>query len=123
MKKPVAVTLEVIGAKPGEIGQEVIARFYTLAEAEDFLGTSATIDPDRLEAGHYGIDAPEELINPNGIDYCVDGYEFPDEESNLAGDGQFAPFRVFNINAQDYVGGTYTTREAAQVEADRLNAS
>jgi hypothetical protein len=53
-EKPVAITLD----------GEVIARFDTVAEAEDFLGTSATIDPDRLEAGDYGIDAPEEMVNP-----------------------------------------------------------
>lgn len=64
MLKPVAVTLEIPGAKPGEIGQEVVARFDTIAEAEDYLATSAAIDPDRLEAGDYGIDAPEEMINP-----------------------------------------------------------
>lgn len=54
---PVAVTLE-------DEGVTVIARFHTVAEAEDFLATSATIDPELLEAGRYGIDAPEEIINP-----------------------------------------------------------
>lgn len=45
--------------------------------------------------------------------YCVDGHEFDNEESNLAGDGRYAPFRVFDIAAQDYVGPTYSTTDAA----------
>lgn len=61
-RKPVAVTLD--NPATGEI--EVIARFDLITEAESFLATSATIDPDYLEAGHYGIDAPEEMINPPG---------------------------------------------------------
>jgi hypothetical protein len=54
--------------------------------------------------------------------YCVDGHEFENAESNLAGDGQFPPFWIFDIQAQDYVGPTYETREAAQAECDKLNA-
>jgi hypothetical protein len=42
----------------------VLARFSTITEAEDFLNTSAIIDPDDLQAGRYGIDAPEEMMNP-----------------------------------------------------------
>ena len=57
---PVAITLERPGA--GEI--EMIGRFATVEEAENFLGESATIDPDLLVAGNYGIDAPEEMVNP-----------------------------------------------------------
>lgn len=37
---------------------EVVERFYSIAGAESFLATSATIDPDDLHAGLYGIDAP-----------------------------------------------------------------
>lgn len=48
------------------------------------------------------------------IKYCVDGHEFPEEESNLAGDGEFAPFRIFDIEAQDYLPGTYETRGGAE---------
>jgi hypothetical protein len=57
------------------------------------------------------------------VRYCVDGHTFADAESDLAGDGAFPPFRVFHIESQDYIGGTYTTREAAQRAADTLNAS
>lgn len=56
------------------------------------------------------------------IRYCVDGHEYEDPESNLAGDGEFPPFRVFDIEEQDWLGTPYDTREAAQVEADRLNS-
>ena len=37
-----------------------VARFATVEEAEDFLALSATIDPDDLKAGLYGIDGPDE---------------------------------------------------------------
>jgi hypothetical protein len=39
----------------------VVGRTATVADAEEFLALSATIDPDELEAGNYGIDPPEEL--------------------------------------------------------------
>lgn len=43
-----------------EIGDriEIVGRFRTIAESCDFLATSATIDPDDLAAGRYGVDAP-----------------------------------------------------------------
>lgn len=62
------------------------------------------------------------FVNPNPP-YVVDGHEFPNEESNLAGDGEFPPFRIFDTNAQDYVCGTFATREAAQFVCDRMNAA
>ncbi|WP_425902475.1 hypothetical protein [Agrobacterium radiobacter] len=46
--------------------------------------------------------------------FCVDGHEFENEESALAGDGEFAPFRIFDIENQDYLPGTYPTREEAE---------
>lgn len=52
----------------------------------------------------------------------VDGHMFDDSDSDLAGDGEFPPFRLFVANAQNYLSGTYTTREAAQAEADLINA-
>lgn len=58
ISKRVTVTLE----RPGE-RIEVINRFWTVQEAEDFLATSATIDPDYLDAGYYGVNAPEEMVN------------------------------------------------------------
>lgn len=53
--------------------------------------------------------------------FIVDGHEYDNEDSDLAGDGEFAPFYVFDIEGQDYLPGTYPTREAAQAEADRAN--
>jgi hypothetical protein len=63
-------------------------------------------------------------LTANGLHprYIVDGHTFDDEESDLTGDGQFPPFRIFMPDEQDYLPGTYPTREAAQAEADRLNA-
>lgn len=42
-------------------GGRVLGRFPTIASAEGFLSTSATIDPDHLHAGRYGIEAPHGL--------------------------------------------------------------
>lgn len=55
------------------------------------------------------------------IRYAVDGKEFDDDDSPLAGDGQFGPFIIFDIDAQDYLPGTYATREDGQKVADLLN--
>lgn len=55
----VAVTLET----PGKDDVEVITRCDTVKEAEDFIAKDPSIDPAARDAGHYGIDAPEEMIN------------------------------------------------------------
>jgi hypothetical protein len=60
MKKPVAVTL----CTPDMDREVVLERFATIQEAEQFLAESPTIDAGHLLAGHYGIDAPEEMVNP-----------------------------------------------------------
>jgi hypothetical protein len=49
---PVAITLE-----RGD-SVEIVGRTRTIADAESYLSLSASIDPDDLQAGHYGIDAP-----------------------------------------------------------------
>lgn len=51
---------------------------------------------------------------------CVDGHEFPDSESNWAGDGQFPPFAVFDIDAQENLLPYYLTRKQAEAAMDRL---
>ena len=61
MQKPVAIVDE---ENPINGKFQVIARFNTLGEAEEFLATSATICPYQLERGGYGIDAPESMVNP-----------------------------------------------------------
>lgn len=53
--------------------------------------------------------------------YHVDGHEHDDLDSPLTGDGKFGPFCVFDPDAQEWLPGTYATREEAQAEADRLN--
>lgn len=58
--KRVTVTLEL----PGSENVAIIGRFWTVQEAEEFLGNSPTVDPNYLVAGYYSIDAPEEMINP-----------------------------------------------------------
>lgn len=56
-------------------------------------------------------------LNPR---YVVDGHEFENEESNMAGDGNFPPFRIFDTDKQDYVGPEYPTRAAAEAALDLL---
>lgn len=41
----------------------VVARFATIDDAEAFLNVSAAIDPDKLAAGAYSIDAPHGMGN------------------------------------------------------------
>jgi len=67
MQKPVSVGLSIIGAQPGDPAIEEIARFDTIQAAEDFLSIIALIDPERLDAGDYSIDAPEEMVNPSPL--------------------------------------------------------
>lgn len=53
--------------------------------------------------------------------FIVDGYEFDDPDSNLAADGEFAPFLIFDIEQQDYVDVKFDDRTVAQTAADALN--
>jgi hypothetical protein len=55
----------------------------------------------------------------NNAGLCVDGSEFPPDEdgfndSNYMGDGQFPPFVVFDIDAQENVALNLPTRNAAE---------
>lgn len=58
--------------------------------------------------------------NPNPA-YVVDGHESPDEDSMLAGDGQFPPFRIFHTPSQTYAPTYFTHRAPAQQLADWMN--
>lgn len=51
---------------------------------------------------------------PSDRRYVVDGHEFENPESDLLGDGQFPPFRILDIEAQDYLPGVYNTRAEAE---------
>jgi len=57
---PVAVT----EYREGWPEQCVHARFDTLAEAEAWIARRTEIDPEGVYAGVYGIEAPEEMVNP-----------------------------------------------------------
>lgn len=57
-------------------------------------------------------------INPR---YVVDGHVTADEDSDLAGDGEHAPFRIFHPETQDYLPGKFATRAQAQVVTNLLN--
>lgn len=41
---------------------KILERFYTIAEAEDYIAKLP--DKEKVESGGYGIDAPEEMVNP-----------------------------------------------------------
>ena len=58
--------------------------------------------------------------NPNPR-YVVDGHMYPNEESDFAGDGEFPPFGVFDVEAQDYILPFYDTREAAEAALAVIN--
>lgn len=53
--------------------------------------------------------------------YCVDGTEFPDEDSEMLGDGGFPPFMIFDTTAQEYTPEKFKTRGAAQLVCDSYN--
>ncbi len=73
------------------------------------------IGPDRVDlAFGFAGDIPSIL-------YAVDGREYDDPDSPLTGDGKFGPFEIFDIKAQDWLPGQYSTREGAQIVADLLN--
>lgn len=69
-------------------------------------------------AGMTDYSAVEDVTHTR---FCVDGHEADDIDSPFIGDGQFPPFVVFDIEAQDNLPGTYPTRSDAQEVADRLN--
>lgn len=54
--------------------------------------------------------------------YIVDGLEFDDPDSSYLSDGEFPPFVVFDVDAQENVALNFPTREEAQAKADELNA-
>lgn len=58
----------------------------------------------------------------DAVRYCVDGYESEDVDSTLQGDGQFAPFWVFDITGQRNIAGPFTTRKEAEAIALKLNS-
>ncbi len=58
--KPVSVTYN-----PGDLPHDrVCHRTDTVQAAEDWIAKRGNTDPDGVCAGFYGIDAPEEMINP-----------------------------------------------------------
>lgn len=65
MTLPVSVTFERYWEHEAE--NPVVARFATIKEAEDWISDGAAnnfLSPADVEAGLYGINAPEEMINP-----------------------------------------------------------
>jgi hypothetical protein len=47
---------------------KVLRRFRSVLEAEDYIARILLpVDPDGVNAGAYGIDAPEEKINPRKV--------------------------------------------------------
>ncbi len=55
-----------------------------------------------------------------GRNLCVDGHEFASSESNWAGDGQYPPFAVFDIDAQVNLLPYYATRGQAEMAMQAL---
>ena len=55
------------------------------------------------------------------VPFVVDGHEFANIESDLLGDGRFPPFYIFDVAAQTYLPGKYTTRKNAETALRKLN--
>lgn len=53
--------------------------------------------------------------------YIVDGHEYPDSDAQLVGDGQYAPYLVFDIEEQRHLGTEWPNRQSAEAEAKRLS--
>lgn len=74
-------------------------------------------------------DANHEFRQQTGVDLCikeprklcVDGHEFSNEDSSWLGDGQFPPFAVFDIDAQENLLPFYATRLEAEQAMARLS--
>jgi hypothetical protein len=54
--------------------------------------------------------------------YFVDGLEYDHPDAMFAGDGQFAPFVIFDADAQDNLPGEYATRAEAEAALLKLLA-
>jgi hypothetical protein len=55
------------------------------------------------------------------IRYCVDGRDSDDFDAPYVGDGEFAPFVIFDIDAQENPEGYYPDRATPQTIVDQLN--
>lgn len=108
LKNNVRSTLAGYRRDPADSAYQRGVLAYAIQVAED-LG---------LEGEDLGF--LKEQLRPS-IRYSVDGHENADPDSPLAGDGQFGPFRIFDINAQEYLPGLFFRRDEAQIIADRLN--
>jgi len=53
--------------------------------------------------------------------YTVDGHDDETPDSTLSGDGEIAPFFLFDSERQEWLPTSYPTREAGNMAADRLN--
>jgi hypothetical protein len=60
MRKPVAVVDNESVTKTNKV--KVLKRFRSIKEAEEWVGDRP--DKVKLARGGYGIDAPEEMVNP-----------------------------------------------------------
>lgn len=107
--KRVTITLDL----PGEESTH-IEKFWTVREAEHYLATAATIDPDHLHAGHYSIDAPEEMVNPlppDSPEKCTTIKRFG---ATYHGDS----YRVWDADKQEYLPEQFSNMVDAETFAD-----
>lgn len=66
--------------------------------------------------------AKAEMVHIRGFEHnlCVDGLMSDDPDSPYSGDGQYAPFVVFDIDAQENLPGQYATRLEAEASMTRI---
>ena len=61
--KPVTVTYN-----PGNLPQDrIMYETDTIQAAEEWIDKQSRRDPEGVRSGWYGIDAPEEMINPSPL--------------------------------------------------------
>lgn len=93
---------------------EIVGRFRTIADAESYLGMSASIDPDALHAGRYGIDALHGV--GSDAEACELARALGFQVWMSMGGAYWAPAGVpvmGNVNGVGWKGGSLTTDEAA----------
>lgn len=102
----------------GTYGAADDLEIITVPETDADEAEQALCDASHAGAGEslaFILNASEERR------YCVDGHQFDNPESDLLGDGGFAPFYVFDIAAQAYLPYQFATRADAEPVAAYLN--
>lgn len=98
---------------------ELMSRWFLVVE------TRVVESPDPVTHAWVNgrlVDANWRSIDTAVRNLCVDGHEFADPDSAWAGDGQYPPFAIFDIDAQENLQPYYATRAEAEAAMARILA-